>query len=366
LQGGECNAQFEWEVDGNGVHFINQSTSSGEIVSNHWNFGDGHMGDGQNPVHTYEGPGVYVVCLIIHDNQGCAADVCHEIVIDGEQGECDAEFEWEVDGNVVHFINQSTSSGEIVSNQWNFGDGHMGDGQNPNHTYEGPGVYVVCLIIHDNQGCAADVCHEIVIEGEQGECNAEFEWDADDENDLTIHFTDLSTSDGESGSWHWTFGDGTESDDQNPTHTYDEPGTFTICLIIMDEDDGCASDVCHVISFSPQDIQNDQPRRAASIESSVNPGDTDDPVILTRSLLNYPNPFSTNTTVQYWLAGDTDVTIDLYDTQGRVIQQLVNGPRTKGYHKVPLSFDDFTSGVYIIRMIAGDKTSAKMISVVKE
>jgi PKD repeat protein len=365
---GECHAQFEWEVDGLVVHFINQSTSGGEIISYQWNFGDGHMGDGQNPNHTYEQPGEYLVCLIIHDNQGCVSDVCHEIVIEEVQGECHAQFEWEVDGLVVHFINQSTSGGEIISYQWNFGDGHMGDGQNPNHTYEHPGVYVVCLIIHDNQGCAADVCHEVVIEEVQGECHAQFEWDADDQNDLTIHFTDLSTSDGVIGFWHWTFGDGSESDDQNPSHTYDEPGTYTVCLVIMDEDEGCASDVCHVLSFSPQDIHNDgQPQLGvAAAESSANPDESDNPTALSRHLINFPNPFVKSTTILYWLSEDAEVSIDLYDAQGRKIRRVLNEFQGSGYHKQPLTSDGLISGLYFVKLTTGDKSFGRTISVLRD
>jgi immune inhibitor A len=122
-----CHAQFEWEVDGLVVHFINQSTSDGEITSYQWNFGDGHIGDGQNPNHTYEEPGEYLVCLIIHDNQGCVSDVCHEVVIEEVQGECNAQFEFTIEGLEVHFINQSTSDGEIVSYHWKLSEEHLGD-----------------------------------------------------------------------------------------------------------------------------------------------------------------------------------------------------------------------------------------------
>jgi PKD repeat protein len=91
-----CNAQFEFEIDGLVVHFINQSTSDGEIVSYHWDFGDGHMGDGQNPTHTYDEPGGYLVCLTIEDNQGCTDTQCHDFALQG--GECNAQFEFEING----------------------------------------------------------------------------------------------------------------------------------------------------------------------------------------------------------------------------------------------------------------------------
>ena len=45
---------------------------------------------------------------------------------------------------------------------------------------------------------------------------------------LTVRFTDEST--GGISTWSWDFGDGGTSDDQNPSHTYTEPGTYTVSL----------------------------------------------------------------------------------------------------------------------------------------
>lgn len=45
---------------------------------------------------------------------------------------------------------------------------------------------------------------------------------------LMVHFTDLSTNG--ATSWHWTFGDNSTSDEQNPTHTYNVTGRFTVSL----------------------------------------------------------------------------------------------------------------------------------------
>jgi PKD repeat protein len=45
---------------------------------------------------------------------------------------------------------------------------------------------------------------------------------------LTVDFTDLST--GAPDSWSWTFGDGGTSTAQNPSHTYNDPGIYTVSL----------------------------------------------------------------------------------------------------------------------------------------
>ncbi len=47
---------------------------------------------------------------------------------------------------------------------------------------------------------------------------------------LTIQFYDASV--GTAASWYWDFGDGENSTEQNPVHTYDDPGTYTVNLTV--------------------------------------------------------------------------------------------------------------------------------------
>ena len=52
---------------------------------------------------------------------------------------------------------------------------------------------------------------------------------------LTVDFTDESTdSDGEVVAWLWEFGDGSASAEQNPSHTYDTEGTYSVTLTVAD------------------------------------------------------------------------------------------------------------------------------------
>lgn len=56
---------------------------------------------------------------------------------------------------------------------------------------------------------------------------------------MTIEFKDRSwDADGNITSWHWDFGDNTNSTEQNPTHTFAEPGTYTVTLTVTDDQGG--------------------------------------------------------------------------------------------------------------------------------
>jgi PKD repeat protein len=55
---------------------------------------------------------------------------------------------------------------------------------------------------------------------------------------FTVSFSDLSTGTGIDG-WSWTFGDGGTSTAQNPGHTYNSAGTYTVALTVSSSSQGC-------------------------------------------------------------------------------------------------------------------------------
>lgn len=60
--------------------------------------------------------------------------------------------------------------------------------------------------------------------------------------ELTCSFTSTSTdTDGTVASWAWNFGDGGSSTAENPSHSYTTAGTYTVSLVVTD-DDGAASE----------------------------------------------------------------------------------------------------------------------------
>lgn len=65
----------------------------------------------------------------------------------------------------------------------------------------------------------------------------------------TVYFTDMSQ--GSPDSWFWDFGDGNTSFEQNPLHTYDTGGEYTVCLTIMSNDSTCYDDYCQVVNLDP-------------------------------------------------------------------------------------------------------------------
>ena len=75
---------------------------------------------------------------------------------------------------------------------------------------------------------------------------------------LTVNFTDVST--GDIASWSWDFGDDSPSSQQNPTHMYQEAGTYTVCLEVIGpsgSDTECKTDYITVVATPDADFTAD-------------------------------------------------------------------------------------------------------------
>ena len=79
----------------------------------------------------------------------------------------------------------------------------------------------------------------------------------------------------------------------------------------------------------------------------------------------YPNPFNPTTTINFAIPADTDVSISVYNLQGREVVSLANGSYDAGYHSVIWNADTHSSGVYFVKMIAGEFISTQKLMLVK-
>lgn len=77
------------------------------------------------------------------------------------------------------------------------------------------------------------------------------------------------------------------------------------------------------------------------------------------SLTNYPNPFSEQTTINYTLENEeVDITLSVYDYQGRVVYTLHEKNKSAGNYSIPFGAEKLTSGIYFYNL----KTSRGCIS----
>jgi YVTN family beta-propeller protein len=110
---------------------------------------------------------------------------------------------------------------------WDFGDGEHSIEQNSTHTYYTAGNYTVTLTV--TNGKVADSKTAIITVLEQPVLPvANFSSNTERYYALfSVQFTDLSEHATE---WNWDFGDGTNSTEQDPAHTYSFKGNYTVNL----------------------------------------------------------------------------------------------------------------------------------------
>lgn len=85
---------------------------------------------------------------------------------------------------------------------------------------------------------------------------------------------------------------------------------------------------------------------------------------------NYPNPFNPSTTIEYHLPVETDVSLVVYNLLGQAVASLADGKKSAGYYE--LQWDGRTnegrlvsSGVYMLRLKAGDFTATRRMIVLR-
>jgi PKD repeat protein len=126
----------------------------------------------------------------------------------------------------VTFTNNST---DATSSIWYFGLKYTSKEKNPTFNFTSPGTYRVVLEVSNSRGWDA-TAQEIIVQGrQQGKVLPVADFDSSNTGGLSKQFTDLSQNANE---WNWSFGDGANSTEQNPTHIYSMTGNYTVNLSI--------------------------------------------------------------------------------------------------------------------------------------
>jgi hypothetical protein len=80
---------------------------------------------------------------------------------------------------------------------------------------------------------------------------------------------------------------------------------------------------------------------------------------------NYPNPFNPVTKIKFDVPKNGNVTIEVFNNLGQVINTLHNGYTNAGYYETSFDGSRLTSGIYFYRMSTPDFVSTKKMILVK-
>lgn len=154
---------------------------------------------------------------------------------------------------------------------------------------------------------------------------------------IAVNFTNNSTG---GTSYSWDFGDGNNSTDQNPSHSYTSAGTYTVVLTVTNAA-GCTS------TFSEDIIVED-------VIDNVEEAWLSDKVSL------YPNPTQGITFLQW---DDVDVDrVEVVNALGQVVFELNNVQNQKN---CAIDLSESANGLYYVNVYVDGTRIAKRVTISK-
>ena len=214
--------------------------ADGDIVEYEWDFGlDGVTQVGQKVEFTYETAGTYTVTLVVRDVQEQESSALLTVTVEepGVRAIISADPEEGTAPLTVNFDGSSSSAftGNIVSYEWDFGDGSPSTitSAKISHKYDQVGTYAVKLIVTTNENEVAEMEKQIYVrEIPLRACFSPSRRSG--EPPLAVTF-DAKCSTGAVATYRWDFGDGEDSDSRKPSHTFENPGTYNVTLEVSDD-----------------------------------------------------------------------------------------------------------------------------------
>lgn len=207
------------------VNFTEQASANAATFN--WSFPGGTPASStaENPTVSYDQPGTYSVTLIVGNAAGF--DTLTKVNYIQVLADPVASFTATVNnGNEVTFTNNSQNGSSYF---WTFGDGASSTEQSPTHTYTQEDTFTVTLMVvnecdtsYTSQSVVIVLAPVAGFSANQTSGCAPF----------TVLFTDQSSQ--SVTSWAWTFpgGNPSASSDENPSVTYDLPGTYDVTLVV--------------------------------------------------------------------------------------------------------------------------------------
>ena len=203
---------------------VNQAT---ELLD----FGDGSPASSTaNVIHTYTTPGTYTANLTVSNDVSTDSMLRTITVIPATAPVANFASNCTTGSRPLSVAFTDTSTGLPASWSWDFGDGSKSLAQNPVHEYSNDGVYSVKLTVTNSKGLNSTQKINYIIVSTRPPSSNFYSNVTDGDVPLTVQFYDIST--GSPDSWRWNFGDGTDSTEQNPMHTYFSVGTYEVNLVV--------------------------------------------------------------------------------------------------------------------------------------
>jgi parallel beta-helix repeat protein len=244
-------ANFSYSVDDLSVLFNGSSSydRDGEIITYAWDFGDGHTGSGMIVGHSYSDGGTYNVTLNITDDNNLKDNISQNVNVADVNPPVIYNFQAipsvQSPGGHVNISATVRDSDELADvcliiiypdyTEENISilDNRTEATYYCNRTYYMIGLYFCQIWAVDISGNYANsnlINFEITEEFMADAGGPYFGYE-----ETPLEFHGYAVNGFPPYSWHWDFGNGETSIEQNPIYTYENAGNYTVILTVTDD-----------------------------------------------------------------------------------------------------------------------------------
>lgn len=219
----------------------NSTINAPDNITNwEWSFGPGLNSTQQSPSVLFPSAGSNPVKLVLTSNNGCKDSISSTIDVYAKPN---ASFTSNDDCNNIPatFIdNSSVADGNLISWEWDLGDGNNSTNQNLTHQYINPNTYAIELIVTSNHQCK-DTAIQDLVRYPIPTSNFNFTNDCQ-YNTLTFDNQSTITNSNSIIDYSWNFGDGSNLDqNENTTHDFTTSGLYQVQLRVT-SNNNCIDD----------------------------------------------------------------------------------------------------------------------------
>jgi len=226
--------------------FTNTSTLAVGTMQYAWDFGDATTATTRDVTHSYVLPGTYTVKLTVTSDHNCINVKTFDVtafptpiasfVLNSPVQQCYKDNQFVFKNTSIVF------AGNLLYN-WDMGNGNTFTSTDVTYSYPVPGNYKVKLVITAvNGGCKDSTTFDVTVnptpiagytmnQGSQCLNNNQFIFT----NTTTVYSGGLV--------YFWDLGDGTIVSTTNVTHTYANPGTYQVKLLVFATNGGCMDSI---------------------------------------------------------------------------------------------------------------------------
>jgi PKD repeat protein len=253
----ECKVDFTAEITKDGVKFKPNFPCNG-TATYYWKFGNGTFSNNFDPFVKYV-KGKYEVCLYakckVYNKDkkaydSCETKICKTIVVKENPCDLKGEFSYKIGANnLVTFI--VTANQQNLLYEWTI-NGTTKKGRDFNMTLK-PGTHKVCVTIYNPKtNCKITICKTITINNVE-RCLLPKGWGSSNVC-TTFNFEGFKAVDSKGNvisnpchQYSWDFGDKTTSSGRLIKHIYTKPGTYKVCMRVVDTCLKCDTSICREI-----------------------------------------------------------------------------------------------------------------------